>query len=57
MQEKLIRLCGGVNKTEALQRLWKNTYPRGRTSKQDVFREAAKKEGYKKSAIEWFIIC
>ena len=59
MQEKLIKLCGGMQKTEELQRIWRNSYPHnmGRTTKEQDFHKQAKDAGFSEQAIKYFQIC
>jgi hypothetical protein len=57
MQKKLIRMCGGLERTEQLQRIWNRSYPTGGKDKATVFEEKAKAEGYSEDTVNFFIIC
>lgn len=53
--DRFVRLVGGVRKADRLQQIWRNSYPSYRKSREEVFREEAKREGFSDRAIEAFL--
>jgi hypothetical protein len=60
-QEKFIRIVGGTQKAERLQRIWDSSFPRYSgnmfkpLTKEDVFAIESKKEGFTDKQIKAFL--
>jgi len=63
-QDQFVGVIGGFQKAEALDRIWKNTYPRycslndefpKNHTKQEIFVAKALEAGFKKNHIQMFL--
>lgn len=59
--DRFVRLVGGVKKADHMQQIWKMSYPQGNCgmlkgkSKEEVFREKAKAEGFTDIQVNRFL--
>lgn len=61
-QDYFVELCGGTNKADALERIYKESYPCShpldifkKYTKEDIFRMKAKKAGFTNKQINYFL--
>jgi len=55
LNDRFVRLCGGVRKADRLQAIWSFSYPRHGKSREETFRETAKSEGFTERQIKAFL--
>lgn len=52
---RFVRLVGGIKRADRLQQIWNNSFPQFNMTKQEVFREKAKSEGFTDLQIDAFL--
>jgi hypothetical protein len=55
LNDKFVRMVGGVKKADRLQQIWNMSYPHYKKKREEDFREKAKAEGYTDEQIEFFL--
>jgi len=54
--DRFVRMVHGIRRADRMQEIWRNSYPSLRKSKEEVFRESAKREGFTDKQIDAFLM-
>jgi hypothetical protein len=53
--DAFVRMVGGVKRPDRMQVIWSNSYPQFKKSREEVFREKAKEEGFTDLQVNRFL--
>jgi len=55
LNDNFVRICGSVGKADRLQQLWNMSYPHYKKTREQDFKEQAKREGFTNRQINAFL--
>ena len=55
LNDRFVRMVGGVRRADRLQEIWRNSFPHYKKTREEDFREKAKAEGFTDEQIDFFL--